>query len=223
MVSNSAVREFHNVSSKRQTVVLWQISVWALTLAGVFFLVAGVVLDSERLVACSTAVIPSLLIAAYQHVVRERELFAPLNFVFLTVIMGVTFQTIYLCFMDDGGHRFALGRIIDINSLMTAVAAISIGIAGLLAGYAIPGRKFQGSRAVLNSSAWRVDRMRIAVTIMSVISFLSLLYFAAVFDIWENITSQFSVGVANKAASTKLCSLLLGFWVFSCHSSQAAG
>ena len=194
MASNVAAREFHNVNSRRQTVLLWQVSMWVLACAGIFLLIAGIVLGSERLVASSAAVLPSLILASYQHLAREREIFSPMNFVFLSVFLGVTLQTVYLCFIDDGGHRFALGWKIDTNSLLTSIAAISIGMMGLVVGYSLVGntRVFKRVRKI-DTQDWRRGRIRISIFVMFFVSLLSLLYFAAAFNIWENFTSQFSV------------------------------
>jgi len=194
MASNVAAHQFRNVKSRRQSVLLWQILLWSLTCTGIFLLIAGVVLNNERLIACSASVIPSLVLAGYQHLTKEREVFAPMNFVFLSVFMGVTLQTVYLCFLDDGGHRFALGWKIDINSLLTSITAISIGMISLTVGYSIVGntRVFKRAR-IIGIQDWRSERVKISVYAMFVVSLLSLLYFASAFDIWENFSSQFSV------------------------------
>jgi len=111
-------------------------------------------------------------------------------FLALTVFFGVTIQTIFLHYLDEGNHRFAIGFRTDAESLLTAVVAIGIGVFFLIFGYATGDRKVKNSESRAN---WSLRRVYIVATILLLIGVCALAYYITVFDVMDNFRNQFTV------------------------------
>ena len=136
--------------------------------------------------------LPGLMITTFQLIRREREIFHPLLFLHLTILFGVTIQSAYLVYFDDGTHRFSLGRIVDGQSLLVGVSAICLGVFFLLLGFSKTGRTSVRSNKNIRTSV-NEKRVIILSFICLLIGGASLLYYASVFSVLDNLATQFSV------------------------------
>ena len=200
---------------------LWGTSLAALGSSFVLMLLLGIGTADNLLLVVAASIVPSALLIAFNLLARQREIFTPINFVLVSIFFGVTVQSVYLCLLDDRSHRFAVGIATDADSLMVAIAAISLGMLALVCGYAFA-RSRPGPRPPsLGPDGWARGRLLSVCTVLMGISLVSLAYYAVFFDVLDQIAEQFSVKRRVVDEDTGV-SRTLGYVRFGVNLSQLA-
>lgn len=138
-------------------------------------------LNDTRFSIIALSILPSLMIICYQIYISENEVFSPLNFLFLNVLIGVTFQSIYLCFIDQGENRYGLYGLGNIDSYYQGILAIIISTVFLLIGYSFSLKsKFKKKLLIYR---WNYIRIILISLLLLWISFYSIDKYLSIFSI----------------------------------------
>ena len=175
---------------RQPTTQLWHVAAISLSIAFAISALISILAGSFPALTVTLAFAPPLMICVYLSLSKETEIFHPFMFLALTVFFGVTVQTIFLHYLDDGSHKFAIGVRTDADTIFTAVSAITIGVLFLIFGYSIGNRKL---KTKIHNVAWSLKRVYIASILLLLVGVFALGYYIAVFDVMENFRNQFSV------------------------------
>ena len=144
---------------RQPTTQLWHVAAISLSIAFAFSALISILAGSFPALTVTLAFAPPLMICVYLSLSKETEIFHPFMFLALTVFFGVTVQTIFLHYLDDGSHKFAIGVRTDADTIFTAVSAITLGVLFLIFGYSTGNRKL---KTETHNVAWSLKRVYIA-------------------------------------------------------------
>lgn len=197
MASRRNITVQHSARNGQTIQKLWGTITFVLGFVFGICLAGSLIFSDNRLLLMAAATVPALILSAFNSLDRDTDLFAPLNFVFVTVFIGVLLQSFYLCYLDNRTHPFAIGVMTDVDSLILACAAISIAMISLVSGYAVGGALIKNRRGRRKASdpkrRWSDRKLNIVCGALIFISIASLLYYIAFFDVMDNIQQRFSV------------------------------
>ena len=157
------------------------------------FLVAlyGLLLNEPDYLVFSLSICASFIVLLTRVISKHDDLFCPMDFVFLTVFLGVTLRSLYIIFFpNDFVTRYLmLGNPIEI--LIDGLLLINTGLVFLLLGYLSHKKKiniFNKLRAT--DDEWDFRKFKLWVLLIGLIGIFCIVYYAYALNLFGEFSTK---------------------------------
>lgn len=172
----------------------WSVMIILLSLGCLAFVIGGLTAGNNPYLLVGVAFFIVSLPAYYQNSVKERELFSPLNLLFLNLFVGVLIQTTLIVFDLDLNKTLVLQPELQFDIIVNGMTALGIALVFLLIGYSFSPRSYKNWKGHsdipqrLAISVWSRGRLLVLFVLFGGISLVSLIYFMISFDVLGDLS-----------------------------------
>lgn len=156
--------------------------IFGLGIISLYFIISGLVASDDGQILIGLSAFPVLLVLIYQQVIKEYEIFTPLNFLWVNLLFGVFLQSIYFIYLDQGESKYGLYSLSNMEELLFASIVITISIVFFLIGYSFRTGRGRAKDYDL-FEYFSPKRLRVISTVVLAVSLVSLLSYISIFDI----------------------------------------